>query len=72
MTESNCFKLRDDYVELYKLLKAEGIASSGAEAKGYVAEGLVKVNGEIETRKRKKLIPGDIVSFSGFEIKIEA
>jgi ribosome-associated protein len=71
MTESLSFKLRDDYIELYKLLKAEGMASSGAEAKYFVAEGLVKVNGETELRKRKKLIPGDTVHFSDIEIKVE-
>ena len=48
-------------VELYKVLKFEGIVSSGGEAKSVVADGLVSVNGEIETRKRKKLVAGDIV-----------
>ena len=49
--------------ELYKLLKFEGLASSGGEAKTLIAGGLVKVNGEVETRKRKKIVAGDVVEF---------
>jgi len=52
-------------VELYKLLKFEGIASSGGEAKAMIGEGLVKVNGEVETRKRRKIMSGDTVEFEG-------
>ena len=47
-------------VELFKILKFEGIADSGAEAKNIVAEGHVKVNGEVETRKRRQIVAGDI------------
>lgn len=47
-------------VELFKILKFEGIANSGAEAKNIIAEGHVKVNGEVETRKRRQMIAGDI------------
>ncbi len=46
-------------VELYKVLKFENLAASGGEAKYMVADGLVRVNGEVETRKRKKIYPGD-------------
>ncbi|MFH2091734.1 MAG: RNA-binding S4 domain-containing protein [Pseudomonadota bacterium] len=49
-------------VELYKILKFENIAASGGEAKYMIADGLVLVNGKIETRKRKKIFPGDIVT----------
>lgn len=52
-------------VELFKLLKFEGLVASGGEAKMLVAEGLVKVNGEVETRKRKKIVAGDTVEFDG-------
>ena len=48
-------------VELYKILKFEGIADSGGAAKSAIAEGLVVVNGEIETRKRRKIVAGDII-----------
>ena len=50
-------------VELYKLLKFESMVSSGGEAKFVISEGLVLVNGEVEKRKRKKLLSGDIVEF---------
>lgn len=52
-------------VELYKILKFEGMASSGAEAKQVIDQKLVSVNGEIETRKRKKIVSGDIIEFNG-------
>jgi ribosome-associated protein len=58
-------------VELYKLLKFEGLASSGGEAKILVAEGLVTVNGAIETRKRKKIVAGDIVEFGGEKYRVQ-
>jgi len=51
-------------VELYKLLKFEGLVASGGEAKGVIADGLVQVNGEIETRKRNKLLADDVVEFA--------
>ena len=44
-------------LELYKILKFEGMASSGGEAKSVITDGQVLVNGKIETRKRKKIIP---------------
>ena len=50
-------------IELYKLLKLAGLAASGGDAKMAIAEGLVKVNGEVETRKRKKISPGDTVIY---------
>ena len=64
------FKLKEDYIELIKLLKLEGIADSGSDAKQMVDDLLVKVNGEIEERKRAKLRAGDIVSVGDIEIKI--
>lgn len=50
-------------VELYKVLKFEGLVGSGAEAKTAVASGQVLLNGEIETQRRKKVIPGDTIEF---------
>lgn len=50
-------------VELYKILKFEGLVGSGAEAKAVIAEGQVKVNGAVETQKRKKIVPGDTIEF---------
>ena len=57
-------------VELYKILKFEGMASSGGEAKSVIADGQVLVNGKVETRKRKKIVSGDIVAFGDEEIRI--
>lgn len=50
-------------VELYKILKFEGMVASGGEAKTVIEKGLVLVNGEVETRKRKKIVSGDIIEF---------
>lgn len=55
-------------VELYKILKFEGMASSGGEAKLVIEQGQVKVNGSIETRKRKKIVSGDVIEFSSEKI----
>ena len=57
-------------LELYKLLKFESMVSSGGEAKFVVSEGLVLVNGEVETRKRKKLVAGDIVEFGSEKLRL--
>ena len=63
-------KLRDDFIKLGQALKVAGFVESGVEAKFAVQDGLVKVNGFIETRRGKKLINGDIVEFDGNKIKI--
>ena len=55
-------KLNKEPVELFKLIKFEGLASSGGEAKMMIEDQMVYVNGEIETRKRKKILAGDIIS----------
>lgn len=52
-------------VELYKVLKFENLAASGGEAKHFIADGFVRVNGSIETRKRKKIYPGDRIEMDG-------
>ena len=62
-------EITQEPVELYKILKFEGMVSSGAEAKIAVAGGLVLVNGEVETRKRKKIVSGDIIEFGDEKIK---
>ena len=58
-------------VELYKILKFEGLSSSGAEAKIAVAEGRVQVNGLVELRKRKKIIAGDTIEFENEKFQIQ-
>lgn len=64
-------KLRDEFIKLGQALKASGLVDSGVEAKEVIVDGLVKVNGEVDTRRGRKLYAGDIVSFDGEEIKIE-
>ncbi|MFT6051524.1 MAG: ribosome-associated protein [Halioglobus sp.] len=64
-------KINGEFVELYKVLKFEGLAQSGGQAKSVIANGEVTVNGEIETRKRKKLVAGDIIKFDQQELRIE-
>lgn len=57
-------------IELYKILKFEGMVGSGGEAKMAIAEGYVLVNGETETRKRKKIVSGDTIEFGEEKIRI--
>ena len=64
-------ELESEFVELYKILKFEGLSESGGSAKQAIADGLVSVNGEVETRKRKKIMSGDIVAFAGDEIRVQ-
>ncbi len=60
-----------EFIELYKVLKVEGLASSGGEAKAVIAAGQVLVNGVIETQKRKKIIAGDSIEFKDEKIRIQ-
>jgi ribosome-associated protein len=57
-------------IQLYKILKFEGLVSNGGEAKAAVAEGLVRVNGQTETRKRKQIVSGDIIEFGDEKMRI--
>ncbi len=64
-------KLREEFIKLGQALKAAGLVESGVEAKEVIQDGLVKVNGEIDTRRGRKLYGGDVVTFDGEEIRIE-
>ncbi len=64
--------LRKEPVELHKILKFEGMVSSGGVAKLAIESGDVLVNGEVETRKRKKIVSGDIIEFNGEKIRLVA
>lgn len=64
------FKLKEDYIELIRLLKYMRIAETGGHAKIMVDEGMVILNGEVEMRKRAKLRPGDLVEVDGQQVKI--
>jgi ribosome-associated protein len=65
-------RIKKEPIELYKLLKLENMVASGGEAKFVVAEGRVRVNGEVETRKRKKIVFGDIIEFEGEKFLVAA
>ena len=63
-------KLKEEYIKLGQALKAAGLVESGVDAKFSVQDGLVKVNGQVETQRGKKLVEGDIVEYDGNSIKI--
>jgi ribosome-associated protein len=62
--------INTEYIELDKLLKRENLAASGGEARYLISQGLARVNGVVETRKRRKLYPGDLISFNGVEMRV--
>lgn len=64
-------KLRDEFIKLGQALKAAGLVESGVDAKEVIVQGLVVVNGEIETRRGRKLYEGDEVEFDGDKISIQ-
>ena len=61
-----------DFIELDKLLKRENLAASGGEARYLIDQGMVQVNGEVETRRRRKCRPGDLVVFAGTALRVAA
>lgn len=64
-------KLRDEFIKLGQALKAAGFVDSGVMAKDVIQNGEVKVNGEVDIRRGRKLYDGDIVLFQNETIKIE-
>lgn len=64
-------RLKDDYIKLGQALKAAGLVQSGVDAKYAVQGGEVKVNGQTEIQRGKKLVAGDIVEYKGDTIRIE-
>lgn len=66
-------KLReqDEFIKLGQAVKAVGLVESGVEAKEVIQEGRVSVNGEVDTRRGRKLYAGDVVEYNGEQIKIE-
>ena len=66
------FHVQGEFIELNVLLKLLGLAPSGGAAKSLIATGDVAVDGEIETRIRRKLRPGQVVRFADEEIRIAA
>jgi ribosome-associated protein len=65
MSEPQPVPIRDDSIRLGQFLKLANLVESGADAKDVVAEGLVAVNGEAETRRGRQLRVGDVVTVAG-------
>jgi len=64
-------EITNEPVELYKILKFEGLVTTGGEAKLLIGDGQVTVNGERETRRRKKIVDGDIIEFRGERLQVQ-
>ena len=63
--------LTQEPTELYKILKFEGLVTTGGEAKLLIGDGQVIVNGEVETRKRRKIVGGDVIGVGSEQIRVE-
>lgn len=66
------FQLQGEFIALNDLLKLSGVCDSGGAGKALVAEGVVSVDGQIETRKTAKIRAGQVVSLSGVRIRVLA
>ena len=64
------FQLQGEFIKLGQLLKAAHLVSYGSDAKAVIQGGEVKVNGEEETRRGKKLVRGDVVTYRGETVEI--
>ena len=62
---------KEDFIRLGQALKAAGLVEMGSDAKGFIQDGEVKVNGETETRRGRKLYDGDVFTFAGNEVKVQ-
>lgn len=69
--EKLVINIKDEYIKLGQALKLSGLVDSGVDAKFVVQDGLVKVNGEIDTRRGKKLYPGDSFEYKGTVVTVE-
>ena len=69
--EDTLFALRGDHITLDALLKATGLAHSGGGAKVLIAEGQVQVNGEVDTRRGRKVRAGDIVQLGDHRVQVQ-
>lgn len=63
-------KIKDEFIKIGQLLKLAGLVGNGADSKFVITEGLVKVNDLVETRRGKKIYPGDVVEYDNKQIKV--
>ena len=66
----NDVPIRDESIRLGQFLKLASLIDSGADAKAVIAEGMVEVNGEVETRRGRQLKAGDVVAFAGNRARV--
>lgn len=64
--------IRDDHIKLGQALKLAGLVESGVDAKMDIQEGLVKVNGEVELQRGKKIFDGDVIEYEGQQIMVKS
>jgi len=62
--------IRDESIRLGQFLKLANLVESGAEAKPVIGQGLVRVNDEVETRRGRQLVPGDVVTLAGQSARV--
>lgn len=63
--------LKDEFIKLGQLLKLAGFVESGVEAKFVIQDGLVKVNGQVDTRRGRKIVAGDMIEYNGKSIQVQ-
>lgn len=63
-------QIRDEFIKLGQALKLAGLVDSGVEAKEVITSGQVKVNGQVEIQRGKKIVDGDVVEFDGSQFKV--
>lgn len=64
-------KIKDEFIKLGQAMKLANLVEDGVEAKFVIQDGLVTVNGEVDTRRGRKLYPGDVFAYDGQGIKVE-
>lgn len=62
--------IKDEFIKLGQALKLAGLVSNGVDAKFVIQDGEVKLNGQIETRRGKKVYNGDVIEYDGSQVKV--
>jgi ribosome-associated protein len=70
MSDREKVDVRDGSIKLGQFLKLSDLVDSGADAKGLLARGLVRVNGDVETRRGRQLVAGDVVECAGRRVVV--
>jgi ribosome-associated protein len=70
MSDPVVVPLHGDSIRLGQFLKLSDLVDTGADAKGLLARGLVRVNGDVETRRGRQLVAGDIVECAGRKLRV--